>query len=288
VKALLTLQAYAKINIGLRICSKRADGYHDIETVFHRVQPHDELIFEPSSVISLVSNKHDLPTDEGNLCIRAASLLQQRYAVKDGVHLSLKKFIPVAAGLGGGSSDAAATILGLAEFWGLAVPAEERQTLGLKLGSDVPYFLTPGTAHATGRGERLNYFPLSLPYWIVLVYPNIHVSTAWAYREARIPAEQSDLAAPTLDELLKEHLGAPDRLRRLIRNDFEQVVFQAYPVVGEIKQRLYDEGAVFAQMSGSGSAVFGFFPEEQSARAAVVRFGKSYQSFLTPPGFSPG
>jgi len=287
MKALLTLRAYAKINLGLRISHKRADGYHEIETVYHRVEPHDELTFEPSKVISLVSNRHDLPTDEGNLCIRAASLLQERFGVKDGVHLSLKKFIPVGAGLGGGSSDAAATIQGLAEFWGLTISADERQMLALKLGSDVPYFLAPGTAHATGRGERLTYFTFSLPYWIVVVFPNIHISTAWAYRETRLPAERAEAAAPAIDELLLTHYRTPERLRRLLRNDFEQVVFATYPVMGELKQQLYDEGAVFAQMSGSGSALFGLFPDEKQAREALAKFGESNPVFLTPPEFSP-
>ena len=180
---LLIIRAYAKINLGLRILRKRADGYHDIETIFYRIQPYDEIVLELSHGISLVCNNSELPTDEGNLCVRAAGMLQQHYDIIERVHISLKKSIPVGAGLGGGSSDAASVLTGLVELWKLPASENDLRSFAVQLGSDVPYFLEPGTAYGTGRGEKLDYFDFDFPYWIVLVYPNIHISTAWAYRE---------------------------------------------------------------------------------------------------------
>ncbi|MBI4811284.1 MAG: 4-(cytidine 5'-diphospho)-2-C-methyl-D-erythritol kinase [Ignavibacteriales bacterium] len=179
----MTLKAYAKINLGLRILRKRDDGYHDIDTVFHRVDLYDEIYLEPSSTIKVFSNESNLPTDEGNLCIRAAQLLREYSGIEKGVNISLTKNIPIGAGLGGGSSDAAATLIGLTKFWEVDVSQIDLYKLALQLGSDVPYFLKFGTAHATGRGEILDYFDINIPHWIVIVYPNIHISTAWAYQE---------------------------------------------------------------------------------------------------------
>lgn len=291
IPACITRQAYAKINLGIRILRKRADGYHDIETVFARILPCDEIILKQSDAIILTCTQPDLPTDENNLCIKAAELLRQQFGVSKGVHITLGKQIPVGAGLGGGSSDAAATLLGLAQLWHLESSIEMLSTLALKLGSDVPYFLHDGTAHATGRGEMLDFVDLEIPYWIVLVYPNIHVSTAWAYREIDMMMSPTKgttgIRQSSLKDLVMKNIHHPELLRKTIVNDFESVVMKAYPPIAQIKQELYDSGAIFAQMSGSGSSVYGFFESKDRAASVVRQFEKRYVVFLTPPNFSP-
>ncbi len=243
-----------------------------------------------SDIITLVCTQPELPTDENNLCIKAAELLRQQFGVSKGVHITLRKQIPVGAGLGGGSSDAAATLLGLVQLWNLETSIETLSTLALKLGSDVPYFLHEGTAYATGRGEMLNYFDLEIPYWIVLVYPNIHVSTAWAYREIGTNLssinETAEIRKHSLKDLVMKNIHHPELLRKIIVNDFEPVVMKKYPVIGQIKQELYDNGAIFAQMSGSGSSVYGFFETKERADSAIRHFEQRYAVFLTPPNFS--
>ncbi|TAK60449.1 MAG: 4-(cytidine 5'-diphospho)-2-C-methyl-D-erythritol kinase, partial [Bacteroidetes bacterium] len=176
-------KAYAKINIGLRILGKREDGYHDIETIFHRTNIFDRLIFELNKEIFISVSGFPLPNDNNNLSLRAANLLRQSYNLPFGVKIGLEKNIPIGAGLGGGSSDAAATLLGLRTLWNLPISIAELNVLAQQLGADVPYFLHDDSAYGTGRGDTLEYFHLDLPYWIVLVYPAIHVSTAWAYSQ---------------------------------------------------------------------------------------------------------
>lgn len=280
---MLTLKAYAKINFGLRILRKREDGYHDIETVFHRINVYDELTFELSPIITLRCSQAELPTDERNLCIRAAQLLQKRFCIRHGVSIFLKKNIPVGAGLGGGSSDAATTLLSLVQLWDISVSNEELYMLALQLGSDVPYFLQLGTAYATGRGEILDYFDLTVPYWIVVVYPDIHISTNWAYRSIQVGQRKSQI---TIKAILLEHINKPNFLVELLQNDFEPLVQRLHPVIYSVKKSLYDAGAVFTQMSGSGSAVYGLFSDESLARNLVDKLRKKYQVFITPPNFS--
>src|SRR5437867_6634005 len=183
---MLDIRAYAKINLGLRILRKREDGYHEIETVFHRVNIFDEIRLSPSTGISLTCNDPDIPVNDDNLCMRAASALRDKYAVGKGVHIELKKTIPAGAGLGGGSSDAASTLLGLNQLWKLHLDRENLEPLALRIGSDIPYFLHEGSAYATGRGEKLEDIGIDIPCWIVLVYPKIQISTAWAYQNVQI------------------------------------------------------------------------------------------------------
>jgi len=278
----VSVKAYAKINLGLRILRKRDDGYHDIETVFHRVNVYDDLTFGPSRNVSLVCSNAQVPTDESNLCVQAALLLQDYRNVREGACISLTKNIPVGAGLGGGSSDAAATLLGLARFWGLDVTRKDMFSLARTLGSDVPYFLNNGTAYATGRGDVLEYFDFDCPYWIVIVYPNLHVSTAWAYRNFRI---SGDVPRDTLKEILLASIANLQTLNSLVKNDFEPLVLQQYEAIALTKQKLSDAGAEFVQMTGSGSSVFGFFSDERLSQIAAFELGKQYQLFVTPPHF---
>jgi 4-diphosphocytidyl-2-C-methyl-D-erythritol kinase len=217
--------------------------------------------------------------------------LQQHAGGNEGVAISLQKNIPVGAGLGGGSSDAASTLIGLKQFWNLNVSQEELHAIAVQLGSDVPYFLGQGSAHATGRGEMLEYFDLKLPYWIVVAYPDVHVSTAWAYQALHDPnLKHKPVFSPetrttSLKQIVLEQLNAPEQLNRLLHNDFEPVLLHKYESIAFTKVSMYAVGAVFAQMSGSGSAVYGLFTDEPTATAAMKKFGERCKVFLTPKGF---
>jgi 4-diphosphocytidyl-2-C-methyl-D-erythritol kinase len=254
---------------------------------------------EPSPDIGFESNNTSLPADESNLCIRAAKLLQQHAGISLGARIRLIKNIPIGSGLGGGSSDAATTLLGLIKLWNISITKEELTALALQLGSDVPYFLNQGTAYATGRGEILEYFELNIPHWIVLVCPNVHISTAWAYKEIhnsqitthnlQLKTQDSKLITQTsnLKTLLLDNINNPQQLNPLLHNDFEPLVLHKHKSIAFLKISLYATGAKFAQMSGSGSSVYGFYTDEKDAMNAVNKFSKSYRVFSTPPNFSP-
>lgn len=280
----MTVRAYAKINLGLRILRNRGDGYHEIETVFHRINWFDELRFEPSSFVSLTCNEHHLPVDERNLCVRAVGLLQKTFAIHQGVHITLKKNIPVGAGLGGGSADAAAVLTYLPHFWEEKIGTEELFHLALQLGSDVPYFLLTGSASAKGRGELLEYFDFDLPYWIVVAYPKIHVSTGWAYGNLQL-ATSGELIS--LREILERYIHEPQILREKITNDFEPLVLGSHERIAQIKRLMYDRGAAFSQLSGSGSSVYGFFEDQPRAEAVSQELLSTCRISLTPPHFRP-
>ena len=278
------MKAYAKINLGLRILKKRPDGYHDIETVFHRVNIFDELSFEDADSISLAGSDALLPSDDTNLCIRAAKLLQQHCNCRRGARIILDKKIPVGAGLGGGSSDAAATLRALGQLWNLEISENKLIELALQLGSDVPYFLHSGAAYAKGRGEILEYFPLILPYWIVVVYPNIHISTAWAYAQVQ-PDEGA--GAFTLKDIVQQYWGDEEALSKYLNNDFETVIKAHHPQIAEILDALKGSGAGLAQLSGSGSSVYGLFSREADVERFIRKLGNAYKTFITPPRFEP-
>ena len=255
--------APAKINLGLHVLRKRSDGYHDIETVFLKIPWEDRLIVEPSESFSFTCSDPSLPVNKNNLCVKAAHGLWDIAGQKLGAKLHLEKHIPYGAGLGGGSSDAANTLLLLRDFWQMDVPYEELHKLASSLGSDVPFFLSDNTMYATGRGEVLE--PLHMPgsgesyrcpFQIIVAVPDIHVSTAEAYHNITLDSA----SRPGLKELVASNdlTAWQDKLV----NDFETTVFQTHPELALLKQQLYDAGAGYAAMSGSGSAVFGMFPNE--------------------------
>ncbi|MBN1448239.1 MAG: 4-(cytidine 5'-diphospho)-2-C-methyl-D-erythritol kinase [Bacteroidetes bacterium] len=282
----MTVRSYAKINLGLRILGKRPDGFHTLQTIFHRVNLYDTIRLERTDGgVTLESNRSDIPRDRSNLCVRAAEMLL-RGSSGEGVHIDLQKRIPAGAGLGGGSSNAASVLRALPRLLGMDIPEEEVQEIAAMLGSDVPFFLHDGSAKAGGRGEILEYFPYSCPWWIVLVIPDVHVSTAWAYARLRLRLR----AQPELPDLRTALLRAEDHadaLNLVMHNDFEGPVLEAFPVIGQIKERLREGGARGVLMSGSGSAVFGLFDDEQAALRSESDFPAHYVTALTAPGFSP-
>ncbi|MDH7515787.1 MAG: 4-(cytidine 5'-diphospho)-2-C-methyl-D-erythritol kinase [Bacteroidota bacterium] len=282
----MIVAAHAKINLGLQVYRRREDGFHEIETVFHRVDIADELLLRKTERgIRCTTDAPSVPTDRRNLCVQAAEAFFALTGYTGGLDIHIHKVIPAGAGLGGGSSDAAALLRALPRLLGIRVSEDDLHALALSLGSDVPYFLHPGTAHARGRGEILTYFPLEIPYWVLIVYPGVPVSTAWAYGRYLFDPNRP---AYDLRNLLIECIGNPAVLAERLRNDLEPIVFAAHPETRCAKESLYESGAAFALMSGSGSTVFGFFPDEGTARASAARFPASYSVFLTAPSFRPG
>jgi 4-diphosphocytidyl-2-C-methyl-D-erythritol kinase len=278
-------RAYGKINLGLRVLRKRSDHYHDIETVFHQVNVFDELTFRLHEHDIILTTNTDLPNDRTNLCIRAAHLLRDLTGVQDGVEITLAKNIPMGAGLGGGSTDAAATLKSLCSLWNLDISNTELHSLASSLGSDVPFFLAGGSAYATARGEQLETMHVRLPYWIVIVTPPIHISTANAYKNIG----RSNETAPLLDfkSILLEHMHDPDILSKSLVNDFEPVVFALHPEIQAIKETMIRLGADLALLTGSGSSVFALTKSESVAHALVREFETGGRVFITKPFFTP-
>lgn len=271
--------APAKINLGLHVLRRRGDGYRDIRTVFIPIPWADRIGANEAESISLSSSDRSLPTDDRNLCIRAAQLLYERVKPGLGAHITLDKHIPYGAGLGGGSSDAAATLLLLNDLWDLALPRETLAELAAELGSDVPFFLSGVPAVGEGRGERLT--PLLdadgagyvFPFNLCVVVPPVEVSTPEAY-EMIVP--RADRGVSSGRELLEDVVLSNDleRWRNELVNDFQEPVFSRFPVIQAAHQMLLDAGAGYASLSGSGSAVFGVFEEE----AAYVAAGEAARS----------
>jgi 4-diphosphocytidyl-2-C-methyl-D-erythritol kinase len=276
-------RAYAKINLGLIVRDKRPDGFHNIETVFHTIDHFDEIELSESTAITVTSSDPDAPGGETNIAHRAAVLLQRRCGANRGATIHLRKRIPVGAGLGGGSADAAVVLRELPKVWSVSIDDRTLRDLALELGSDVPYFLGTGSALASGRGEQLEYFHLDVPFWVLLCHPKIHVSTAWAYANITASSRQTDLRSIVL-----EGMSHPAGLARNLTNDFETVVFRRYPEVRRVKEQMLQGGAVFALMSGSGSSVFGLFRDEDSLRKVEhILSSLHYPTSRTRPHFSP-
>ena len=269
----LVLRTSAKVNLALEVLGKRDDGYHEIATVLQAVDLFDRLTVDPAETLSLKCDDAQLPTDDGNLVMRAARLLQKAAGVDRGARLLLHKRIPVAAGLGGGSSDAAAALTGLNRLWGLRWPRPHLQELAVELGMDVPFFLGTGRAVARGRGERLATLPGGGGYALVLVNPRTPLSTREVY--GRVPAGWHE--EPTGTERVIEALRRrnPGVLAAALTNNLERVVEPVLPVIGRMKAALLAAGALGAIMSGSGPTVFGLARSLDHARQIRSRISRA-------------
>ena len=278
----LTLKSPAKINLGLRIIKKRADGYHDIETIFQMISIFDTLTFRQcGSGIVFKTNHKNLPLDGNNFVVKAAKLLLQEAEVKQGVEIFLKKTIPIGAGLGGGSSNAAFTLIGLNNFFQLNLNKKDLLKIALKLGSDVPFFLYGSTALGRGRGEILTSLKLKkhINLHVVVVFPGFFISTGSVYEDFKFGltsnSKDNNILAPFFEK------GDTAELGFCLINDLEVIVCKKYPILSKIKKKLVKFGAIGAQVSGSGSSVFGLFLQRESAIIAAEKLKmKDWQVFL--------
>ncbi|WDF67389.1 4-(cytidine 5'-diphospho)-2-C-methyl-D-erythritol kinase [Sphingobacterium oryzagri] len=248
--------ANAKINIGLNITAKRPDGYHELETIFYPFPLYDiiELTENTSTTSSLEITGMDLPVADDNLCLKAYRLLAARFSLP-AVHIHLHKQIPFGAGLGGGSADAAFVLKMLNEQFSLGLTSEDLILEAAKLGADCPFFVDNVPAYASGTGTDLTPCTLDLSdKYLVLVKPALHIGTAEAYRQVAPRASAHDL---------RDLIRLPvQEWKFSIKNDFEDGLFEQYPLIRSIKLALYEQGALYASMSGSGSSVYGIFSEE--------------------------
>lgn len=282
----ITVKAYAKINLGLDVIRKRPDGYHDVRMIMQAVHLHDIINIRKTKFQSITvrSNLYYLPTDQRNIVYKAAALFMNNYSIKSGLNISLNKRIPVAAGLAGGSSDAAATLKGLNQLFQTELSLDELMQLGVKIGADVPFCLLMGTALSEGIGEILRPLAPMPACNILLVKPDINVSTKHVYENLRLDVETKHPDISAMLEALQE--TNIYKLAPLMGNILESVTIKEYPVIEEIKAIMKDKGALVSLMSGSGPTVFGIF-DNQSKAEKVYRFfkasGYGKQVILTRP-----
>jgi 4-diphosphocytidyl-2-C-methyl-D-erythritol kinase len=272
------IPAYAKINLRLEILGKRADGYHELRTIFQTVSLHDTLTFRPTrgAGISLVIRGNDGLSQEAaekNLVYRAADVLRRELKIRPGVEIVLQKKIPAGRGLGGGSSDAAAALLGYLQFTGKQIETVRLLEIAAQLGADVPFFLFGGRALGISKGDEIYPLPDIEKRTLLIVSPReIHVPTPDAYRWLHAPELASLTKSAANHKLFKFCALCWSAQEERLWNDFEAAVFQRHPRLGSIKRALLRGGASEALLAGSGSAVFGVFPSPAKARRAVVGF----------------
>lgn len=271
----MKLRALAKINLGLDVTGKRSDGYHEVRMIMQTIQMYDVLELKKKSKpgISLTTNLPYIPTDGRNLVYQAAEMLMEEFGVEEGLHMKLDKFIPVAAGMAGGSSDAAAAMVGVNRLFHLGLSRKDLMERGVKIGADVPYCIMRGTALAEGIGEKLSRLH-PLPFCYILVgKPGVNVSTKLAYKNLDL----EDISArPDIDGMIAD-IEANDlrSMTEKMKNVFEPGIIRTYPVIQEIKDLMMECGAMQAMMSGSGPTVFGIFDDKKKLYEAARRIKRS-------------
>ena len=282
----MRLQAFAKINLGLDVLGKREDGYHEVRMIMQTIRMYDQLDMRKSVEpgIHLTTNKKYIPVDENNLVWRAAKLMMDTCGIIEGVSIHLHKVIPVAAGMAGGSSDAAATLVGMNRLFHCGLSKEKLMELGVQIGADVPYCVLRGTALAEGIGEKLTVLPPMPDCWILIGKPGISVSTKYVYTTLDL---NTDTVHPDIDGMKKAlEDGNLYGITERMGNVLQDVTIPAYPEVERIKEQMKTLGAVNAMMSGSGPTVFGIFDIEEKAQEACQKLresGSCQQVFLTVP-----
>lgn len=280
----ISVKALAKINLGLDVVRRREDGYHEVRMVMQTIHLFDrlEMAKNSSGEISITTNLSFLPTNRNNLIYRAAELLREEFQIKDGLTINLHKHIPVAAGMAGGSTDAAAVLYGMNRMFDLGLKREELMERGVKIGADVPYCIMRGTALAEGIGEKLTALPPMVKCPVLIAKPQISVSTKFVYENLRL---NDKTVHPDIDALVenirKKDLNA---VASEMGNVLETVTIPNYPVIAQIKEHMLEQGAVGAMMSGSGPTVFGLFEDGDTAVAAYEKMkesGLAKQVYLT-------
>ena len=287
----MKLRAMAKINLGLDVLRKREDGYHEVRMIMQTVQMYDQLEMTVSDEpgIRLSANLSFLPANENNLVCRAAAMLMEEFHIRKGLDIRLKKTIPVAAGMAGGSSDAAAAFVGVNRMFRLGLSTEELMRRAVKVGADVPYCILRGTALAEGLGEKLTPLPSLPPCHILIGKPGISVSTKFVYGNLRAGEIEDH---PDIDGMIRAiREGSLSGVTARMANVLERVTVPEYPVIGQIKRHMVEHGACNSLMSGSGPTVFGIFDDEEKARSAYRALRTSRlarQVFLTKPFVNGG
>ncbi|NWF49942.1 MAG: 4-(cytidine 5'-diphospho)-2-C-methyl-D-erythritol kinase [Ignavibacteriaceae bacterium] len=271
----LEIKSPCKINLGLNILRKREDGYHDIETIFYPLDFFDTIYFEKSDHTSFDSNSNGLINQKSNLILDAKTALESYVGNTLNVKIRLDKRVMIGAGLGGGSSNAAFTLKALNQLYDLNLSDSALLNIASGIGSDVAFFIYSKPAFAISRGEKLEFIDLKIESPILIVNPGIHISTKWAYQNISpsIPKEN-------LKDIIRIHSNDIKSWKGKITNDFEQVVFKAHPEIEGIKNKLYDLGASFSLMSGSGSTVYGIFEDSEAAANSEIYFKEKYYTFL--------
>jgi 4-diphosphocytidyl-2-C-methyl-D-erythritol kinase len=264
----ITTNAPAKLNLGLSILRRREDGFHDLISLFQTISLCDEISLERADTITLECSDPDLPAGPDNLAWRAADLMRETFSISDGVSIHLEKRIPAGAGLGGGSSDAAAVVRGLARLWEIDAGDDVLRDLCARLGSDIPFLFRGGTAIVEGRGEAITPLPSQETLHAVVAVPDVHVSTPWAYGQLSLPFADASEYCERIETLRAGTIGLRE-FCMMLGNDFQPVVERYYPEIGRLTAVLRERGAYQAIMSGSGSSVFGLFGDPQKARDAA-------------------
>lgn len=281
---IITLKAYAKINLALDVLGRRPNGYHDVRMIMQTIKLYDKITIKPTTnpEITIKTNLHFLPTNENNIVYSACKLFKDTFQIKDGFYINLEKRIPVAAGMAGGSSDAAATLYGLNELFQTKLSIEELMKLGVTLGADVPYCLLRGTALSEGIGEILTPLPPAPNCYCLVVKPPVSVSTKFVYENLTLNEYTKH---PNIDGMV-EAIKKQDltKVSSLLSNLLESVTIPHHPEIARIKNDLIAHGALNALMSGSGPTVFALFDNQKAAERAFYEYkvgpcGK--QTFLT-------
>lgn len=267
----LKLPSFAKINWKLSVLGRRADGFHELRTIFQTITLHDVLTFAPRADghLHLTCDASEIPVDERNLIHRAAVALKEKYDSHAGASIHLEKRIPAEGGLGGGSSNAAVALLGLASLWNLKISKDELCTIGARLGADVPFFFTGGTALGMGLGTEVTPLPEVSAERLLVVTPNAKVATAEAYRALNAPA-LTEAFGDTILPISRADEHFADSFPDALHNDFERVIFQLKPEVERAKKALMLSGARQALMTGSGSSIFGIFENQETQERAAL------------------
>lgn len=271
----ISLKALAKINLGLDVIRRREDGYHEVKMVMQTIHLYDrlEICKKKDSEITMETNLSFLPTNENNLVCKAAKLLQDEFEIPEGVHIKLRKYIPVAAGMAGGSTDAAAVLYGMNRIFKLGLSRKELMERGVKIGADVPYCIMRGTALAEGIGERLSPLPPMVKCPVLIAKPAISVSTKFVYENLKLNEET---VHPDMDGLMSA-IQSQDlkKIAAGMGNILEEVTIPQYPIIQQIKDKMCEYGALNAMMSGSGPTVFGLFEDKETAQRAFHKMKKS-------------
>lgn len=270
----IVVNSPAKINLGLNIVGKRNDGFHSLETIFYPLKLADKIHISKSDNFIFRTNNHLLSSETSNLIITAKDLLEDAAKEKLICDIYLEKNIPIGAGLGGGSSNAAITLKTLNKLFNLNLSNNILLELALTLGSDVPFFLNPVPSFATSRGEILNEIPFKLKGYLLLVNPGIHISTKWAFDNC-VPKNNGINV-----ERIIEVMSLDSDFSHLLTNDFEEIVFAEYPEIKEVKEKIIESGAYFSLMTGTGSSVYGIFNDKEKVETAKEKFHRKYFTYI--------